>query len=929
MANKLKVNKKKTSSSRYFKGLSVAEMDDVEQSVEEALENPAGTFTIVTQELNFRLSNMQKSIKTIGIDTKYIRKAIDKLDKKLDDIRSGGSGFNLGDAASLGAGALALRGGATALATKGASRFAGRALLGRAGLIGLTALAVHEVMNYVDPPDESGESSLDKWLGRNVFDLNGKMYEWTGIGVDRKKYPLYDKVNQTKKIIDRLTSATMVDSYNKQSPSAFKELTPTERAEIISKKLKIMTEIPNTATKQTIPEPIDAGAPVSPIQNVPNNIAPELPKTPGTLNQGTTGGGFSGGGGGGWSEDNTTTPSAVPSTSSPPSTTPQKDVIVGTGKLKGVQERMKMVYDGYRSAGFSDKQARALTAEVGRENGYNPDIMFGTHVDPHNKKVNLGMLSMQGSRGTGLYNHMKSRGLIDKDGKMIHSQESINAMAEYTRKEMETNPDYSKTKKEFLDNPNIDPEQAAGVLGRNYIRWRMDDPRYASHNIKRQNYLKDITKITSDSQFKEPEKIASASPPSVEKIKPETDTTGIGSVKQKQQGKIRGQLLNEKTESQLRYVSEKAGVEIEVTSGEQMDLKKAIAMGARKEGKKWILPDGTVARTGSTRHDESTGAADVKLKDPKTGKYYDMETAEGRAKAQEVVKYATQAGMTGFGYGVNYMGRETMHLGGGTEASWKTTKSGAGQVEWIEKAREHGKKLPSVNAIDWFKQQKNEVGKLNVQEANARNLPPTSPLAMTPERRARILANAKKQTTITKSSDDSYFSDRYSPSLKKKEKETNLTAKQEELVKKHRAFILDKNSDPKPPVKKKYDTTPFNELFPNFSTAADPNFGAKKITPENNPTDVAIEMSKKALEESKIVSTKIEENTKDLIKKSVATPAPKLPQSSANKPPLSNLPKTAKKNVSNPTDKTPGTDSAKTNKPVPLEDLPFTGFYFP
>jgi hypothetical protein len=590
---------------------------------------------------------------------------------------------------------------------------------------------------------------------------------------------------------------------------------------------------------------------------------------------------------------------------------------------------MKMVYDGYRSAGFSDKQARALTAEVGRENGYNPDIMFGTHVDPHNKKVNLGMLSMQGSRGTGLYNHMKSRGLIDKDGKMIHSQESINAMAEYTRKEMETNPDYSKTKKEFLDNPNIDPEQAAGVLGRNYIRWRMDDPRYASHNIKRQNYLKDITKITSDSQFKEPEKIASASPPSVEKIKPETDTTGIGSVKQKQQGKIRGQLLNEKTESQLRYVSEKAGVEIEVTSGEQMDLKKAIAMGARKEGKKWILPDGTVARTGSTRHDESTGAADVKLKDPKTGKYYDMETAEGRAKAQEVVKYATQAGMTGFGYGVNYMGRETMHLGGGTEASWKTTKSGVGQVEWIEKAREQGKKLPSVNAIDWVKQQKNEVGKLNVQEANARNLPPTSPLAMTPERRARILANAKKQTTITKSSDDSYFSDRYSPSLKKKEKETNLTAKQEELVKKHRAFILDKNSDPKPPVKKKYDTTPFNELFPNFSTAADPNFGAKKITPENNPTDVAIEMSKKALEESKIVSTKIEENTKDLIKKSVATPAPKLPQSSANKPPLSNLPKTAKKNVSNPTDKTPGTDSAKTNKPVPLEDLPFTGFYFP
>jgi hypothetical protein len=160
--------------------------------------------------------------------------------------------------------------------------------------------------------------------------------------------------------------------------------------------------------------------------------------------------------------------------------------------------------------------------------------------------------------------------------------------------------------------------------------------------------------------------------------------------------------------------------------------------------------------------------------------------------------------------------------------------------------------------------------------------------------------------------------------------EPTLAEKQAKLKEEHRRYILDKNSDPKPPVQKTYDKTPFKERFPNFSTAADPNFGAKKITPENNPTDVAMEMAKKALEESVKTANAAVAHDKELIKNVVATPPPKLPQSSANKPPLANLPKTAKKGVSNPTDKAPGADSAKTNTAPPLEDLlPQGGQYFP
>lgn len=161
---------------------------------------------------------------------------------------------------------------------------------------------------------------------------------------------------------------------------------------------------------------------------------------------------------------------------------------------KSQSEMQKKVYDAYVAAGFSRNQALALTAEVGRENAYNPKFIFGTHSDPANSATNLGMISMQGSRHAGLYSFMQSKGLIGNDGQIVQSQEALVAMAQYQKQEMETGAhggspkDIAKTK-EFLNNPNIDPEEASAILGRNYIRWRYDDPAYSTHHAYRRNYL--------------------------------------------------------------------------------------------------------------------------------------------------------------------------------------------------------------------------------------------------------------------------------------------------------------------------------------------------------------------------------------------------------------------------------------------------------
>jgi len=166
---------------------------------------------------------------------------------------------------------------------------------------------------------------------------------------------------------------------------------------------------------------------------------------------------------------------------------------MGEAKIGGNQKQMMTnVYDAYRKAGFSDKQAKVMTAEVGRENDYSEKLIFGTHIDPHNKAVNLGMISMQGNRGTALAKYMTERGLM-KNGKMEHSQAAIDAMAAFQMQEMQSG---GFKMGEFLADKDISYQKGSALAGRNYVKWRYDDPKYASHKTREAGYYAAINKIS-------------------------------------------------------------------------------------------------------------------------------------------------------------------------------------------------------------------------------------------------------------------------------------------------------------------------------------------------------------------------------------------------------------------------------------------------
>lgn len=143
------------------------------------------------------------------------------------------------------------------------------------------------------------------------------------------------------------------------------------------------------------------------------------------------------------------------------------------------------VFKSFRESGFSDPQARALTAEINRENSLKQKYLFGSHKDPANNATNVGMLSWQGDRAPAAMEFMRERGVIGEDGRIIPGRAALQAQTDFIRQEMETNPSYAKTREQFLENPDVDANTSARVLGDNYIRWRRTDPEYAASGNQR------------------------------------------------------------------------------------------------------------------------------------------------------------------------------------------------------------------------------------------------------------------------------------------------------------------------------------------------------------------------------------------------------------------------------------------------------------
>lgn len=151
------------------------------------------------------------------------------------------------------------------------------------------------------------------------------------------------------------------------------------------------------------------------------------------------------------------------------------------------ENNMAMVLQALKNAGLNDNQARILGAEIGRENAFQDKYLWGYHSDPKNGAINIGIISWQGSRGKGVEQALRNAGLI-QNGKIVKGQASLDVMAKYLVNEIRTNPTYAATRKQFLDNPNVDYKTGTQVLGRNFIRWRYDDPKYASGHRNRDNF---------------------------------------------------------------------------------------------------------------------------------------------------------------------------------------------------------------------------------------------------------------------------------------------------------------------------------------------------------------------------------------------------------------------------------------------------------
>lgn len=166
------------------------------------------------------------------------------------------------------------------------------------------------------------------------------------------------------------------------------------------------------------------------------------------------------------------------------------------GKVTGTQEEMGLaLYSAFRKSGFSDAQSRVLTAEVGRENAWKPDIIFGTHIDPANGATNAGMISWQGGRVKPLLAALQAKGLL-QNGKMVRSPEALQAQTDFIMQEMRSksfgaSASNSAAVDRFLNNPNIGLQEGMDLVGQHYIKWAINNPKYREGGIKNRNMFLD------------------------------------------------------------------------------------------------------------------------------------------------------------------------------------------------------------------------------------------------------------------------------------------------------------------------------------------------------------------------------------------------------------------------------------------------------
>ncbi|MFX8817726.1 tape measure protein [Acinetobacter baumannii] len=170
--------------------------------------------------------------------------------------------------------------------------------------------------------------------------------------------------------------------------------------------------------------------------------------------------------------------------------------------LAGNNERVRnmlRVYQAFRNAGLGDKQARVMTAQVGRENDFRNEAMFGSHKDENNGYTNTGFISWQKTRSTKLMQSLQGQGVLDKNGKIQQTQDALDAQAKFLLQEVMTNKSYSKTKNALL-NEDLDYRSLEKIVGKNFIGWdyegkKLGKDKASQHLAKQDSYYNQLNKI--------------------------------------------------------------------------------------------------------------------------------------------------------------------------------------------------------------------------------------------------------------------------------------------------------------------------------------------------------------------------------------------------------------------------------------------------
>ncbi len=941
MANKLNVKKKKTDPNKYLRGLSINEMEDIETAVEEALENPVGTFTAVSREMAYRLSNLNKMVKTIGVDTKYIRKVIDRIDKKIDGL-DGASGFNLGDVIGAGAGALALRkwgagllSGLGNFTSKGAagskastsmvekglsgplSKAFGASLKGLSSL--LTPLAVLDsqddyVLEKTAPGREDsrnvrkeyGDELLSKarkefqpWYGAsnlNVEDKNDREYvrkylEKHKLGTNQKAAPkkenkIPDAINKKLAKVIEAGAKTQIGST---PANIFREFNPTERAEIIRDRLKLMTEVPGMMGGGMVPGVGSGGAYVG----------------SGSGGSGTSGGGTGGGGGGGWGDSSSSIPGK-------PSLTASEFMALEKAGMGGIGDSATKVEGGGQfrpvrelsSADLSDHVINTIAGEARMSSKEGVDAVINTMFNRlgtsgYGPSKTLEDVAMAG-KGTQSVQYAGYRKATKEEAEMIRNRIKEIASGKV--------PDNTKGAQEFRADWYNGPwarkhPEKVNIGGNNFAK-NTDKSAigpYASYDAPKSigNSMPDPLKTA--------QKVASAIPIVT---KPPVGETSVVE-NQVKEAAVRKLPIQPKLKDTLAYAAAASGVDlVSVFSGGQAE---------KGSGK---------PRTGSIRHDNGN-AADIYLY--KDGRKLNMEDPEDQKVMSKFIANARAAGATGIGASPDYMGVHGIHVGYGAEGTWGANGKAANAPDWVKNAYAEGQKMQAVDATEWVKENQNKTAA--VAETNKKNLRKDI-IGYSRGLEKGETATKKKDATTTpvmKTSSTNYFDDKYS-SPKGGKQETapgkvdlppTEKERQQKLINDHRKSMLDKESNPKPPTA--INNKSFKEMVPDWVSPFDTN---AKIVPTITKEEVVNEQAKAAMEVS---NRALEQATAQAsyMQAKAPEPATTISMTSRNKPPLENLPKTAKKKISNPTQKTPGSDSSKLNEPEPIKDDYQWGLYGP